>query len=77
MEKRHVYDGDIRMKLMISRFVGRGFCPILSDYDTLGIENNVSETRNHLLHEQRLYAALGFGAEKKIMSSFCADQGRN
>lgn len=55
VQRRHVYDGDIRRKIVKYGFLNGGFCPTLREYDSLGTRTEIPETGVYALHEQRVY----------------------
>lgn len=70
VERRHINDGDTRMKFRRSGVVSGKCCPTLSDDDKLRSRNSFSETRNCVLREPKMYVTHAFSAGRKTVSSF-------
>lgn len=66
----YVYDEDICMKLVDSRFAGGRFCPTLNYYDRLQNGTRNPETGGRFLHEQRVCATHEFNAKREIVNTF-------
>lgn len=77
VEGRRVNAGDSRMKFVELTFLNGEFFPSLSYYDRLQKTIKISETGAYLLHDQKVYTAHAFGAERKMIKSVVLVRGES
>lgn len=65
-----VLDGDGRMVLVRSPSISRVVCSSLYDYDRALNVARASGLHRCMKREQRVYANLGFGAQRKMLNTF-------